>query len=143
VLLKTHLRRERNSTLKPRKIAEAKKLGLPIACEACGFDFSRTYGLRGTDYIECHHRTPLHVTGPVKTKTKDLAHLLELPPHDSQSCTVADRRATAGPRPRSARSTSAAVPGLALRHTYASHRRSSSGKGESVSYTSIHSIEEL
>jgi 5-methylcytosine-specific restriction protein A len=73
VLLKEHLRRERDATLKPRKIEQAKKQGIPIACEVCGFDFSRTYGSRGRDYIECHHRTPLHVTGPVKTRAQDLA----------------------------------------------------------------------
>lgn len=73
VLLKAHLRRERNATLKPRKIAEAKRLGRAIACEACGFDFFETYGDRGEDYIECHHRTPLHVTGAVNTLLKDLA----------------------------------------------------------------------
>jgi 5-methylcytosine-specific restriction protein A len=71
--LKAHLRRERNSTLRTRKIEQTKRRGLPIACEACGFDFFVTYGARGADYIECHHRTPLHVTGPVKTQTKDLA----------------------------------------------------------------------
>jgi 5-methylcytosine-specific restriction enzyme A len=73
VLLKEHLRRERDVTLKPRKIAEAKRLGTPIACETCGFDFLRAYGPRGRDYIECHHRTPLHVSGPVKTRLQDLA----------------------------------------------------------------------
>lgn len=73
VLLRAYLRRERSSTLKPRKIAQAKKLGQTIACEACGFDFFETYGDHGTDYIECHHRTPLRVTGSVRTELKDLA----------------------------------------------------------------------
>jgi 5-methylcytosine-specific restriction protein A len=73
VLLKEHLRRERDTTLKPRKIAQAKKWGIPIACEACGFNFLKVYGPRGRDYIECHHRIPLHVSGPVKTQLEDLA----------------------------------------------------------------------
>jgi 5-methylcytosine-specific restriction protein A len=73
VLLKLHLRRERDVRLKKSKLAEAKRLGVPIACEACGFDFKRTYGDRGLDYIECHHRTPLAVTGPVTTRLSDLA----------------------------------------------------------------------
>ncbi|WP_285551552.1 HNH endonuclease [Actinoplanes regularis] len=73
VLLKEHLLRERDATLKPRKIEQAKKQGKLIACEACGFDFLKAYGDRGRDYIECHHRTPLHVTGPVETRLQDLA----------------------------------------------------------------------
>ncbi|WP_246247840.1 HNH endonuclease [Micromonospora maritima] len=75
VFLRAHLRRERDPSLKPRKIAQAKKDGAAIACEVCGFDFSRTYGERGHDYIECHHRVPLHVTGPVDTALPDLALL--------------------------------------------------------------------
>ncbi|WP_433315672.1 HNH endonuclease [Micromonospora chersina] len=75
VLLKVHLRRERDPSLKPRKVAQAKKNGVPIACEACGFDFYQTYGERGQDYIECHHRVPLHVTGPIDTTLPDLALL--------------------------------------------------------------------
>ena len=44
-----------------------------LACEVCGFDFESIYGDRGRDYIECHHRTPLHVTGTTKNKLDDLA----------------------------------------------------------------------
>jgi 5-methylcytosine-specific restriction protein A len=73
VLLKLHLRRERDSRLRREKIAEAKRKGVPVACEVCGFDFYQTYGDRGRDYIECHHRTPLHVTGVVTTRLADLA----------------------------------------------------------------------
>ena len=73
VLLKLHVRRERDARLRKQKIAEAKRHGVPVACEVCGFDFYRTYGDRGLDYIECHHRTPLHVTGVVTTRLADLA----------------------------------------------------------------------
>jgi 5-methylcytosine-specific restriction enzyme A len=73
VLLKVHLRRERDPKLKRKKIAEAKKAGVAITCEACGFDFYRAYGARGLDYIECHHRTPLSVTGNTRTRSQDLA----------------------------------------------------------------------
>jgi Predicted restriction endonuclease len=73
VLLKLHLRRERDGRLRKHKIAEAKRNGVPVVCEVCGFDFYRTYGDRGLDYIECHHRTPLHVTGVVTTRLSDLA----------------------------------------------------------------------
>jgi 5-methylcytosine-specific restriction enzyme A len=39
----------------------------------CSFDFGRTYGARGLGYIECHHRTPLHVTGETQTRLSYLA----------------------------------------------------------------------
>lgn len=73
VLLKQHLRRERDPKLKASKLADAKKRGIAITCESCGFDFYATYGQRGLDYIECHHRTPLGVSGKVKTRLVDLA----------------------------------------------------------------------
>lgn len=38
-------------------------------------DFGYVYGTRGLNYIECHHRTPLHVTGETQTKLSDLALL--------------------------------------------------------------------
>jgi 5-methylcytosine-specific restriction protein A len=73
--LRAHLRRERDPKLRARKLDDAKQRGLPIACEVCTFDFGRTYGSHGLDYIECHHRTPLHVTGKTQTRLADLALL--------------------------------------------------------------------
>jgi 5-methylcytosine-specific restriction enzyme A len=73
IALRAHLRRERDPRVRARKLADAKRRGVSIACEVCGFDFGRTYGVRGRDYIECHHRTPLHVTGKTQTKLADLA----------------------------------------------------------------------
>ena len=73
VLLKQHQRRERDPALKRKKIADAKRRGVLIACEVCEFDFHRTYGARGLDYIECHHRIPLNVSGRTRTQIKDLA----------------------------------------------------------------------
>jgi hypothetical protein len=35
----------------------------------------RRYGVHGADYIECHHRIPLHVTGETQTRLADLALL--------------------------------------------------------------------
>lgn len=70
-----HLRRERDPKIRAAKIADAKRRGLTIACEVCGFDFAMTYGVRGRDYIECHHRTPLHISGPTRTSLADLALL--------------------------------------------------------------------
>jgi 5-methylcytosine-specific restriction enzyme A len=71
--LRAHLRRERDPKLRRKKLADTTRRGLPIACEVCAFDFGRTYGSRGLDYIECHHRTPLHVTGETQTRLADLA----------------------------------------------------------------------
>lgn len=31
-----------------------------LKCMVCGFDFQKTYGERGKDYIEVHHNKPLH-----------------------------------------------------------------------------------
>ncbi|MEU7872805.1 HNH endonuclease [Dactylosporangium sp. NPDC049140] len=73
VLLREHLRRERDPGLKAKKLEDARRRGIVLACEACGFDFHRTYGPRGKDYIECHHRTPLGVTGRTRTRLADLA----------------------------------------------------------------------
>lgn len=73
VLLKEHLKRERDPKLRARKIDSVMRRGQALACEGCGFDFHRAYGERGRGYIECHHRTPLGVSGKVKTRLDDLA----------------------------------------------------------------------
>jgi 5-methylcytosine-specific restriction protein A len=73
--LRAHLRRERNPELRRRKLDDTKRSGVPIACEVCGFDFGETYGVHGMDYIECHHRIPLHVTGETQTWLADLVLL--------------------------------------------------------------------
>ena len=45
-----------------------------LACEVCNFDFSKVYGERGKDYIECHHTIPVHrMKEGDKTKLSDLA----------------------------------------------------------------------
>jgi len=73
--LRAHLRRERDPKLRASKLKDTKERGLPIACEVCTFDFGYTYGSHGLDYIECHHRTPLYVTGKTQTRLADLALL--------------------------------------------------------------------
>ena len=75
LLIRRHIARERDLRLRKRKIAAARKRGLAIACEVCGFDFERAYGERGRDYIDCHHIVPLHVTGVRTTRIDDLAML--------------------------------------------------------------------
>jgi len=73
--LRAHLRRERDRRLRRKKITATRRRGLPIACEVCQFDFGYVYGSHGLDYIECHHRIPLHVTGQTQTRLTDLALL--------------------------------------------------------------------
>ncbi len=34
-----------------------------LTCEVCGFDFEKTYGILGRDYIEVHHIKPLNEIG--------------------------------------------------------------------------------
>ncbi|MHC5559285.1 HNH endonuclease [Kocuria sp. U4B] len=70
-----HLLRERNPKLRRDKLESVRRSGNPIVCEVCGFDFGEVYGDRGKGYIEVHHATPLHVTGPVTTKLADLVLL--------------------------------------------------------------------
>ncbi|MEV6953963.1 HNH endonuclease [Streptomyces sp. NPDC051183] len=69
------LSRERSPALRRRKLAQIRKQGLPFACSVCAFDFSRTYGPLGEDYIEVHHVLPLHIAGPRDTRLSDLALL--------------------------------------------------------------------
>lgn len=64
--------RERNGTLRKRKIAEASRLGRRIECEVCEFHFADVYGAIGRNYIEVHHTQPLHISGPRETRLRDL-----------------------------------------------------------------------
>lgn len=54
-----HRSYERKSGNRKKKIGSIKKRGLPIVCECCGFDFEKTYGERGRDFIEVHHAVPV------------------------------------------------------------------------------------
>lgn len=76
ILTRMHRYRERDSELvKKAKQAAQKKHGR-LACEACGFDFKETYGVRGEGFIEVHHTKPLHtVAEDHKTSVSDLALL--------------------------------------------------------------------
>ncbi|MEO9533663.1 MAG: HNH endonuclease [Crocinitomicaceae bacterium] len=66
--LRLHISRERNSEITRRKKANATDL----KCECCGFDFLSTYGMHGSGYVECHHRTPIN-QGERITEEEDLA----------------------------------------------------------------------
>ncbi|MEU3157498.1 HNH endonuclease [Streptomyces griseoincarnatus] len=73
LLMSQHRRRERNKGLRKKKIAAVLRQGGALACEACGFDFEKVYGDRGSGYIECHHIVPLHEAGESRTRLTDLA----------------------------------------------------------------------
>ncbi|MER7511494.1 HNH endonuclease [Streptomyces lavendulae] len=75
LLARWAISRERNPALRKRKIAQVRKLGLPLHCEVCAFDFGSVYGTLGLGYIEVHHTLPLHISGPRETKLSDLALL--------------------------------------------------------------------
>ena len=74
--LRKHQSRERN-----RKLIESKKKSVLeseglLACEACGFDFTAVYGVRGEGFVECHHTIPVsEMEQGAKTHVKDLALL--------------------------------------------------------------------
>lgn len=73
VLYRLHRKRERNRAIVKKKKAAVLASGGALACEACGLVFAEMYGVVGGDYIEVHHRVPLHVSGPTSTKLADLA----------------------------------------------------------------------
>jgi 5-methylcytosine-specific restriction enzyme A len=75
LLIRLHVTRERSRRLRQRKIEAVRGRGQPVVCEACGFDFERTYGDRGRGYIECHHVLPLYATGNRTTRLQDLSLL--------------------------------------------------------------------
>lgn len=73
VVEKLHRARERNRKLVGEKIKQVKKATGLLCCEACGFDFFKTYGELGQDFAECHHLKPLSQVGEGKTRLEDLA----------------------------------------------------------------------
>lgn len=75
IITRRHVTRERNSKLiKDKKRKELKDKG-ELTCCVCGFNYEKSYGDRGRDFIECHHIKPLHELGETKTKLSDLVLL--------------------------------------------------------------------
>ncbi len=73
ILTRVHRRRERNRKLVQRKKKAFEEKHGRVFCEACGFDFEKTYGSRGSGFIECHHTKPVHTLKPGdKTNLDDL-----------------------------------------------------------------------
>lgn len=74
ILTRIHLVRERNRSLVESKRKQVFRKFGRLACEACDFDFSMQYGLRGKGFIECHHTKPVgSLSGEQKTHLNDLA----------------------------------------------------------------------
>ncbi len=73
--LETHRKVEYRS--RDCNIVTNKKKKSGYVCECCGFDFRKTYGELGKNYIECHHIKPLadYSKKGEKSKLKDLAAL--------------------------------------------------------------------
>ncbi|MFD6548232.1 HNH endonuclease [Streptomyces sp. NPDC058398] len=75
LLVRRALVRERDPRLRRLKIQQVRRRGQALRCEVCDFDFAHVYGPLGEDYIEVHHVTPLHISGPQETELSDLACL--------------------------------------------------------------------
>lgn len=72
--LMAHMRRERNSSIVQKKKKDVLARTGTLKCEACGFDFAKTYGEYGKEFCEVHHLLPLHKSdGLIKTDLSDLA----------------------------------------------------------------------
>lgn len=59
-LERVHIARERNRAVVEEAKRRFKLENGSLYCEMCDFDFEETYGLRGRDFIEVHHKVPLH-----------------------------------------------------------------------------------
>ncbi|MDX9990093.1 HNH endonuclease [Thiothrix unzii] len=72
--LMAHMRRERNSSIIQKKKKDVLARTGTLQCEACGFDFAKTFGEYGKEFCEVHHLIPLHKSdGLIKTELSDLA----------------------------------------------------------------------
>ena len=74
--------RERSSKLREIALKEfKKKMTGRIFCDVCGFDFENTYGELGRDYIQIHHKSPIHtmdIEGSAQSVSKALEKLVPL-----------------------------------------------------------------
>jgi 5-methylcytosine-specific restriction enzyme A len=64
--------RERDHKIIKEKKKQVLKIFGELKCEACDFDFNKTYGLT---FIDCHHNEPLEYVGECRTSLKDLSIL--------------------------------------------------------------------
>lgn len=76
VLSRVHRYRERDRTLVTKKKSRFLSEYPRLFCQGCGFDFEKKYGIRGRDYIECHHTKPVsELAVGETTKLSDLVLL--------------------------------------------------------------------
>lgn len=76
ILMASHLRRDRSTSLSRKKKKQVLDQTGKLACEICKFDFFDYYGQLGKGFAECHHLIPLSKIRPgTKTKLMDLAIL--------------------------------------------------------------------
>jgi 5-methylcytosine-specific restriction protein A len=71
ILYRLHKFRERDKKLVSKKKAQALLRSGKLNCEACNFDFEEFYGVTGSGYIECHHKTPLSMFKVERKTTLD------------------------------------------------------------------------
>lgn len=71
LVLRAHLRRERDSRLVAAKRAQVLARNGSLACEVCGFDGTKVYG-GGIAVFDVHHIVPLHIVGESVTRLEDL-----------------------------------------------------------------------
>jgi len=74
--LSLHEKRERNSSLIKIVKQEAFRKYQKLECQCCGFDFEKTYGEWGREFIEGHHTKPVSELDPEggdETKKEDIA----------------------------------------------------------------------
>lgn len=76
IVERTHKARERNNQVITLAKENFKKLNGRLFCQICGFDFEKTYGSIGKDFIEGHHTIAVsNMTPEHKTKVEDIAML--------------------------------------------------------------------
>ncbi|MGE3990884.1 HNH endonuclease [Pseudorhodoplanes sp.] len=74
LLTRLHVYRERDRSLRRKKILSIVGKGKSLSCEACDFDFEKRYGPRGSGFIEIHHTLPLQALVDERiTKLSELA----------------------------------------------------------------------
>lgn len=73
--LVAHYRIERDSQIRAKKILELRQSKDGVICEVCGFSFEETYGRRGHEFIEVHHKNFLSKSGKTETRSSDLIGL--------------------------------------------------------------------
>ena len=75
ITFRLHRHRERNPSLRKKKLKQMQARLGRLSCEACENDLSLIYGEVGALVYECHHLQPLHVTGETVSSLEDVVIL--------------------------------------------------------------------